>query len=91
MNRAIRLVHVTSDFKKAFQKLPLHIQDLAIKKDRSFRENAFTKSLRTHKLKGPLDGYWSYSVNIDYRILLRFINAHEVIYYDIGTHGIYGK
>ena len=63
--------------------------DLAIKKDRMFRQNAFTVSLRTHKLKGPLDGYWAYSVNLEYRVLFRFINNHEVLYYDIGTHEIY--
>ena len=89
MIRAIRIVHVSSDFRKAFQKLPSPIQESAIKKDQLFRENAFTPSLRTHKLKGPLEGYWAYSVNRDYRVLFRFISAHEVIYYDIGTHAIY--
>lgn len=89
MIRPIRIVHVTSEFKKAFQKLPRNIQDLAIKKDLSFRENCFAPALRTHKLKGTLDGYWSYSVNYDYRVLFRFINVHEVLYYDIGTHSIY--
>lgn len=89
MIRSIRVIHVTSGFKKAFQKLPSHIQDLAVKKDRLFRDNAFAPPLRTHKLKGPLEGYWAYSVNREYRVLLRFINAHEVIYYDIGTHAIY--
>ena len=89
MIRSIRIVHTTSDFKKSLQQLPSHIQELAIKKDRLFRENAFSPSLRTHKLKGPLNDYWSYSVNLSYRVLFRFINAREVIYYDIGTHAIY--
>lgn len=89
MTRSIRIIHVTSDFRKAYQKLPLYIQKSAIKKDLLFRDNAFTPSLRTHKLKGPLEGYWAYSVNRDYRVLFRFINAHEAIYYDIGTHAIY--
>ena len=89
MERSIRIVHVASDFRKAFQKLPTHIQDLAIKKDQLFRDNAFTPPLRTHKLKGPLKDYWAYSINREYRVLFRFINAHEVIYYDIGTHAIY--
>ena len=89
MDRPIRIIHIPSDFRKSFQKLPAHIQDLAIKKDRMFRQNAFTVSLRTHKLKGPLDGYWAYSVNLEYRVLFRFINNHEVLYYDIGTHEIY--
>ena len=89
MTRSIRIIHVTTDFRKSLQKLPSHIQELAVKKDTLFRSNAFTKSLRTHKLKGFLEGYWAYSVNFHYRILFRFINEHEVIYLDIGTHGIY--
>ena len=89
MIRSIRIVHITSDFKKSLQQLPSHIQELAIKKDLSFRSNAFSPSLRTHKLKGPLNDYWSYSINLNYRVLFRFINAHEVLYYDIGTHAIY--
>ncbi len=87
--RLIPTIHVTSDFKKAFRRLPHHIQELAIKKDRLFRQDAFASFLRTHKLKGPLDGYYAYSVNLEYRILFRFIKADEVIYYDIGTHEIY--
>lgn len=89
MQRKINTIHVSSDFKKAFRKLPRHIQDAAIKKDVIFRQDAFATSLRTHKLKGPLEGYWSYSLNIAYRVLFRFIQDDEVIYYDIGTHEIY--
>ena len=91
MGRSIRIIHVTSDFRKSFQKLPVHIQKLAVKKDQIFKSNPFTMSLRTHKLKGPLDNYWAYSVNLEYRILFRFINDHEVIYLDIGTHEIYRR
>ena len=89
MARPIHVIHVTSDFEKAFRKLPRRIQDLAIKKDRLFRQDAFTTSLRTHKLKGPLDGHFAYSINLNYRILFRFIKVDEVIYYDAGTHEIY--
>ena len=89
MVRAIRLIHVTSDFKKSFRRMPRHIQEIAVKKDRLFRQDAFISSLRTHKLKGALEGYWSYSVNFEYRVMFRFIKMDEVIYYDIGTHEIY--
>ena len=89
MARPIRIVHVTSDFRKAFGKLPHHIQSLAVKKDLLFRQDAFASFLQTHKLKGPLDGYWAYSVNHEYRVILRFVSDHEVLYYDIGTHSIY--
>jgi len=89
MSRPIHTIHITSDFKKSFRKLPRHIRETTVKKDMLFRQNAFAPSLRTHKLKGTLDGYWSYSVNIVYRILFRFISTNEVVYYDIGTHEIY--
>ncbi len=89
MNRSIRIVHVSSDFHKSYGKLPSRIKELAAKKDVLFREAAFAPSLKTHKLKGPLDGYWAYSVNLEYRVLFRFINAKEVLYLDIGTHEIY--
>ncbi|MBI2415580.1 MAG: type II toxin-antitoxin system RelE/ParE family toxin [Candidatus Kerfeldbacteria bacterium] len=83
------LVNVTSEFTKSFRKLPNNIQLQAIRKDTLFRTNVFYPSLKTHKLKGDLTGFWSYSVNYSYRILFRFVNDHEVLYYDIGTHSIY--
>jgi len=89
MPQRISKVRITSDFEKSFRKLPTHIQNLAIKKDKWFRLDAFDKRLHTHKLKGELNGYWSYSVDHKYRILFRFLNDDEVIYYDIGTHDIY--
>jgi mRNA-degrading endonuclease YafQ of YafQ-DinJ toxin-antitoxin module len=85
----ISKIHTTSDFEKSFRKLPIRIQNLAIKKDKWFRHDAFDRRLHTHKLKGELEGFWSYSINYEYRILFRFLNDNEVIYYDIGTHGIY--
>lgn len=89
MSQRILKVHLTSDFEKSFHKLPTHIQNLAIKKDKWFRANPFDKRLQTHKLKGELKGYWSYYVDRKYRILFRFLNNEEVIYYDTGTHEIY--
>jgi addiction module RelE/StbE family toxin len=89
MSRPVTTVRTTSDFEKAFRRLPTHIQDLTEKKDCWFRANAFEPRLRTHKLKGPLAGYWSYSINQQYRVLFRFLSDHEVLYYDVGTHEIY--
>ena len=89
MIRPILKIHVANGFEKSFHKIPKSIQDLAIRKDQWFRINAFDSRLRTHKLKGALEGYFAYSLNLQYRILFRFINDHEVIYYDIRTHEIY--
>ena len=90
MSHLILKIHITSGFEKSFRKIPKRIQDLAIRKDQWFRRDAFDPRLRTHKLKGPLEEYCAYSVNLQYRVLFRFINDHEIVYYDIGTHEIYG-
>ena len=89
MGRSVSKVHVTSEFERAFHKLPSNIRSLAEKKYMWFRQDAFDPRIHTHKLKGELKGYWAYSVNREYRILFRFLKNNEVIYYDIGTHEIY--
>ena len=89
MVRPVTRIHITSSFTKSYRKLSSQTQELAVKKDLSFRHNAFDPRLKTHKLRGELNGYWSYSVNHSYRILFRFVGSDEVIYYDIGTHDIY--
>ena len=88
-NVHIKFVYFTPHFLRAFHKLPRNVQSLAKKKDGWFRVNPFDSRLRTHKLKGELNGVWAYSVNRDYRVLFRFLNGSEVVYYDIGTHDIY--
>lgn len=87
--RPIVEVQVTSDFGKSFRKLPRHIQDVAEKKDRWFRADAHDPRLRTHRLKGALEGYWAYSITLQYRVLFRFLAHNNVLYYDVGTHEIY--
>jgi len=82
-------IDYASNFLKAFKKLPEKIRDLARQKELLFRANPFHQSLKTHKLKGELNNYWSYSVNFQHRVLFRFIDDHSVLYYDIGTHDIY--
>ena len=62
MTHPILKVHSTSEFEKSFRKLPLRIQDLATKKDKWFQKAAFDPRLYTHKLKGELEGYWSYFI-----------------------------
>ena len=85
----IEFVHFSPHFFKSFQRLPRSIQVQAKKKDEWFRQNPFDQRLRIHKLKGELSGAWAYSINRRYRVLFRFLNGDEVIYYDVGTHDIY--
>jgi addiction module RelE/StbE family toxin len=87
--RTITNIYPTRNFVKAFNSLAKDVKELAAKKDELFKANPHDPRLRTHSLKGNLDGYWAYSVNHQYRILFKFINHDEVIYFNIGTHEIY--
>lgn len=85
----IRFIYPASRFKRSFRRLPFRIRKLAIKKDKIFRKNAFDPRLKTHKLKGKLQNFYSYWVNEEYRIVFEFIKEDMVLYQDIGTHEIY--
>ena len=57
----------------------------------SLMEDPFDSSLRTHKLKGDLDGVWSCSVDYDNRILFEFIvdiesGEEEIFLLTLGSH-----
>jgi addiction module RelE/StbE family toxin len=54
-------------------------------------EDPFNSSLRTHKLKGDLDGVWSCSVDYDNRILFEFVinpdlGEEEIFLLTLGSH-----
>ena len=52
-------------------------------------ENAFAPSLKTHKLKGQLDGFWSCSAGYDLRILFKFVDQQDgeaILLASVGTH-----
>ena len=89
MPRAIHAIRVTPQFTRAFKKLPRTIQEAAAKRDAWFRRDAFDARLKTHPLKGKLNGLWAYSVTYQYRVLFEFLDDTEVLYHDIGTHSIY--
>ena len=78
-----------SKFAKYFKKLPIEIQKIAVEKEKIFRENPFDSMLKTHKLHGELNEYWSFSVNYKIRIIFKFINKNVVAFYLIGDHDIY--
>lgn len=82
-------IYPTSQFKKSYKKLSLTIKKKTERREKIFISNPFNPTLETHKLKGRLKNYWSYSVDENYRILFRFENKNKVIYFDIGTHEIY--
>lgn len=77
------------EFRRLFKRLPRRLQLLAIEKEKLFCKNPWHKSLRTHKLKGVLDEYWSFSISYRYRIVFSFELDKTVRFYSIGGHNIY--
>src|SRR3989344_5075744 len=77
---APRRIYYTSDFKKAYKRLPRNIQDTIDRKDKIFRENPFDPSLRTHKLHGPIGGLWSFWATRNYRVLFEFVKDDAIFY-----------
>ncbi|HPI20887.1 MAG TPA: type II toxin-antitoxin system mRNA interferase toxin, RelE/StbE family [Candidatus Kapabacteria bacterium] len=81
-------------FIKAVKKLAKRQPDLVDKIESTLEIleiNPYEPSLRTHKLKGDLDGTLSCSVDYDYRIVFEFINIEEfnrkdILLLSIGSH-----
>jgi len=76
-------------FIRQYKKLPKNIQKAAQEKETIFRQNPFDPRLKTHKLKGALEGFWSFSLNHSYRIIFDFQDEQVVRFYQIGNHDIY--
>ena len=83
-------IYYASSFKKSANKYASYKKQIK-KKIEIFIKNPHSPSLKTHKLKGELNGYYSFSVSYSLRILFEFINEKEAGFVDIGTHEVYKK
>lgn len=76
-------------FEKKYRKLPQEIKEQAKHKETIFRANSFDSLLRTHKLHGKDKNAWAFWINNKYRIKFVFLNEHDALFLDVGTHDIY--
>lgn len=76
-------------FARQFKKLPHELKIIAIEKEEIFRKNPFDHSLKTHKLRGPLKNFWSFSIDAKNRIIFDFQDDDIVRFYSVGSHDIY--
>ena len=79
----------SSKFTREYKKLPWHVKKIAEQKEEVFRENVFHPSLKTHKLTGNLQGFWSFSIDYKYRIIFEFADEKIIYFHSVGTHAIY--
>lgn len=76
----------SSKFAKNYKKLPNKIKLLAEKREKIFRENLYDPRLKTHRLTGKLNGFWSFSVDYKTRIIFEIRSENEIWFLAIGSH-----
>ena len=82
-------IFITSKFEKEHKKLSDFLKNKTKQKEIIFKNNPFDKRLKTHKLKGKYNNYWSFSVSGSHRIMFEFLDKNEVAFINIGNHSIY--
>jgi len=82
-------VSFSSAFKRAFKKRikgNTYLEGKFWQKLEQFTMNPYDPSLKTHKLSGRLQGFWSFSIDYDERVLFYFTEDEKAIFVDIGSH-----
>ena len=85
----VKKILYSKTFAKEFKKLPLLVQEMAVKTEEIFKSNPLHPSLRLHQLKGSLKGLWSVSITLNYRIIFERMENGDIIFISIGKHDIY--
>jgi len=85
----VKNIFYSKKFAKELKRLPKEIIELAIKKEKIFRENPLHSSLRLHQLHGKFEGIWSISITSNYRIIFERMPNGDILFISIGKHDIY--
>jgi addiction module RelE/StbE family toxin len=76
-------------FLRDFKKLPREVREEAHIKIAVFADNPKDAVLKTHKLKGKLKNFSSFSVTYAHRIVFAYEEKDIVVFMAIGTHDVY--
>lgn len=82
-------IYYSTRFAKEYKKLPHKIKVKAEKQEKIFRQNPFDAGLKTHKLSGKLQEFWSFSIDYQHRIIFELVDQNTVWFHSVGTHQIY--
>lgn len=83
------IVKYSPTFLKSLRKFPKSQLKFLAQKEKIFHENQFDPRLKTHKLKGELSEFHSFSVSYHWRIVFHFEDKNIVVFDAIGTHEVY--
>lgn len=76
-------------FIREYKKFPKVVKLRAEEKETIFKQNPFDPRLKSHKLKGELKEFYSFSVTYNLRIIFHFEKNNVVGFDTIGTHEVY--
>ena len=85
----IRQINYSSHFIRALKKLPHRETELVRERLKIFQNNCFDPRLKTHKLKGKMKDYWSFSITHSHRVLFEFLGTGKAGFVDVGERSIY--
>lgn len=85
----VKQILYTSHFLRAFKKLPSSLKQEIVEREAIFRADAHDERLDTHKLKGRLVPYWSFSITSKHRVMFDIREDGIVAFIDVGDHSIY--
>jgi len=85
----IKKIEYSTEFVRELKKIPKNIIDLAIQKEKIFKDNPLHPSLRLHELHGRFKSIWSISITGSYRIIFERMKNGDILFISIGKHDIY--
>ena len=81
----------TPSFVREFNKLPKALQEEIKERIAIFEQDPRNPMLKTHKLRGKLRKYWSFSVNYRCRIVFEHDSKTRIALLSVGGHNVYHK
>ncbi|GEM_PF-136025 len=82
-------VSYTPAFIQQLKKLPLALQDDAMVRIKLFKDRRNHHFLRVHKLRGKLEGRFSFSIDFRFRIVFCYLTKEEAVLLAVGIHDVY--
>ena len=82
-------IFYTKKFEREYKKLSKDIKKKVELREIIFRKDPFVSILKTHKLSGELEDFWSFSIDFTFRIVFEFIDDETIFFHSVGNHDIY--